>query len=126
MNEVSPTFIGLLVVGLTALLALPIAWKKFMGAPEARSISPQPLEVKEVKEPRTAGDCEKKHEEVDDRIRAVEDRANANMSLIREELRDMRKGQGYLQKQVNNMSRPLFAIAGKMGIVMPIGPEDGE
>ena len=126
MNEVNPTFIGLLVLGLTALLALPIAWKKFMGAPEPRTVSPQPLRVQQEPEYPRVGDCQAKHAEVNERIRAVEERANSSMNLIREELKELRKGQGYLQKRVNNMTRPLYAIAGKMGIVTATEPEEQE
>lgn len=119
-------FMGALVAGLAGLIGLAVALKKFMGSAEPRSISPQPLMVSQAPEYIKQPDCGAKHVEVNERIRAVEERANVSMTLIREELKELRKGQGYLQKRVNNMTRPLYAIAGKMGIVTATEPEEQE
>ena len=126
MNEANPAFLGALLTGLTVIIGLAVAWKKFSGSPEPRTVSPQPLMVSQAPEFTRQPDCTAKHAEVNERIRAVEERANVSMNLIREELKELRKGQGYLQKRVNNMTRPLYAIAGKMGIVTATEPEEQE
>ena len=126
MNEANPAFVGALVAGLAALLGLGVLVKKFSGSPEARTVSPQPLMVKQEPKFTEAPDCETKHAQVDERIQAVEDRANASMRLIREELSQLRKGNDYLQRRVNGMSGTLYLIAGKLGIVPAAGEPGGE
>ena len=126
MNEANPAFVGALVAGLAGLLGLAVLWKKFNGAAEARTVSPQPLRVQQEPKFTEAPDCATKHSEVDARIQAVEERANASMRLIREELAQLRKGSDYLQRRVNGMSGTLYLIAGKLGIVPAAGEPGGE
>ena len=119
MTDASPQFVGSLVAGLAGLIGLGVLAKKYSGSPEPRSISPQPLEVKQTPKYTEADDCSTKHEEVDARIQAVEERANKNMQLIREELARVRRGNNYLQQRMDGMVEVVYAIGGRMGIVLP-------
>ena len=117
MSDASPQFVGSLVAGLAALLGLGVAAKKFSGRPEAREISPQPLQVKQAPEYAEKKELEALRVELMARIAEHERRNETDMSLIRSELTILRRGSDNVQRRINNMATMLYSIAGKLGIV---------
>jgi hypothetical protein len=113
----SPESIGVLVFGLTALIGLAVLVKKFSGSPESRSVSPQPLIVKEAIEYATTTELNALRIELIQRIVDHERRNESDMVIIREDLKELRRGNEYVQRRVNGMSTTVYKIAGKLGIV---------
>ena len=91
--------IGLVVLALSNILSLGILAKKFMGAPEKREITPQPLQVEQIKEFAT-------RQEVKD----LEMRMHVEIKELREN--DVRGSE-----KLDKVIELVFKIAGKMGIV---------
>lgn len=123
MNEM--VAIGFIVAGLTGILALGVAWKKFSGDPEPRKISPSPLVVTEAPRFMLQSDCANRCDALAKRIDDVERRNNEDMRLIREELSKLGRGTENVQRRVNGMATTVYMIAGKMGLFPQI-PEEIE
>jgi hypothetical protein len=123
MNEA--VVVGLIVAGLTGILGLGVAWKKFSGDPEPRKISPSPLVVTEAPRYMLQGDCANRCDALAKRIDDVERRNNEDMRLIREELSKLGRGTENVQRRVNGMATTVYMIAGKMGLFPQI-PEEME
>ncbi len=126
MSEPSPQFMGWLIAGLTTLLGLGVAARKYSGAPEARTISPQPLEVKVKPEYVEKKELDALRVELIQRIVDHERRNESDMGLIRSDLTVLRRGSDYVQMRVNGMANTLYSIAGKLGIVHMNGEPGGE
>lgn len=113
--------------GATALLSLAVLWRKFSGTPEPRSISPQPLVVKEAPKYAEQKDLDALRIELTAKLEAHERRNESDMAIIRADLSQLRRGSEYVQRRMNGMTRTLYAIAGKMGVIPSGGePEGGE
>ena len=126
-EQPSPQFIGWLVAGLTSLLGLGVAARKYAGAPESRKIEPQPLEVKQVPEYAEKKELEALRLELIQRIVDHERRNESDMGLIRNDLTILRRGIETMQRRSNGMAMMLYSIAGKLGIVpATLSQEDGE
>lgn len=123
MNEM--VAIGFIVAGLTGILALGVAWKKFSGDPEPRKISPSPLVVTEAPRFMLQSDCANRCDALAKRIDDVERHNNKDMRLIREELSKLGRGTENVQRRVNGMATTVYMIAGKMGLFPQI-PEEME
>lgn len=123
MNEM--VAIGFIVAGLTGILALGVAWKKFSGDPEPRKISPSPLVVTEAPRFMLQSDCANRCDVLAKRIDDVERHNNKDMRLIREELSKLGRGTENVQRRVNGMATTVYMIAGKMGLFPQI-PEEME
>lgn len=121
----TPEQIGMLVAGLTVILALAVTWRKFSGATEARTISPQPLEVKQTPEYAEKKELDALRVELIQRIVDHERRNETDMGLIRSELTILRHGSDNVQRRINGMSGLLYSIAGKLGIVSGSNTSEG-